>query len=593
MRQFPESPGVYIMRDRTGTPIYIGKAVNLRARVRSYFLDAHADRAQIPLMLSRLHDIDWIATGNEIEALVLEANLIRSRKPRFNVQLKDDKHFPYLKVTVREAFPRLVVARRVERDGAKYFGPYTDARAMRRLMRFARMIFKLRDCGKKLPLKRPQRPCINYEMGRCSGACAGKISQEEYRRNVDMLIRFLQGRRRDLRSLLTSRMQEASDSLDFERAALVRDQIKLLEDASKMQRVDLRLPELDCDVFGLFRGDRHACMAVLTVREGLLVSTKRFFMSRDIWNGGEENHDHVVVQYYLSSSATAPSEVLVPSDSGFDGEALERWFESQFESRVSVVMPGRGARRKLIDMAVHNARLALAQRLPRDPEADVADLQAALGLPTRPRVIEAFDISNLGTSHPVAGMVRFVDGEPDKSGYRRYRIRSVAGQDDFAMMMEVVRRRLARIETEGGELADLLLIDGGKGQLSAATAALRDFSRAPVAVALAKKEELLFSPFKDKPVGLPPTHPGRKLAERVRDEVHRWAVSYHRTVRAKQYRGSSLEKISGIGPSRSRALLRRFGSLKGLKKASVEQIASVEGISDETAAALKRTIGEA
>lgn len=578
---FPHSPGVYIMRDTAGAPIYVGKAIDLHSRVRSYFLDTHADRPHIPFMLQRLDSIEWIATGTETEALILEANLIRSHKPRFNVELKDDKHFPYIKVTVNEPFPRLTIVRRVEKDGAVYLGPYTDVRAMRKTVGYARRIFRLRDCKKKLPLKKPIRPCINFSMGRCSGACAGKISEEDYRRQVDMALRFLRGHRRDLLDKLTQDMETASEHLRFEEAALIRDQIELIRNAAGMQRVDLRLPDTDSDVFGVYQDNGRTCLAVLQFREGLLMSARHFIIKQETWDLSEENHDNVILQYYLSSQTEHPTEIVVPENAGFTPKTIEQWFESEVHKKVTVTVPQRGIKTQLIAMAEKNARLYLSQNAPADPTEDVLALQKALGLPRPPETIEAFDISNLGQSYSVAGMVQFKNGRPNKSQYRKYKISTVEGQNDFASMNEVVGRRLRRLQSEGKQLPDLLLIDGGKGQLSAAMEPLRDLPHPPMIASLAKKEELLYSPFHDGPVALPPTHPGRKLAQRIRDEVHRFTITYHRTLRGKVMRRSLLEEIEGIGKERAARLLTQFGSIQRLRAATPAEIAAVPGFSEK------------
>jgi excinuclease ABC subunit C len=575
------------MKNSGGEPIYIGKAVNLKSRVRSYFSDAHADRAQIPVMLQQLATIDWISTNNEAEALILEANLIRKHTPRYNIDLRDDKHFPYLKVTVKEPFPRLLVARRVENDGARYFGPYTDVAAMRRLATFAKRIFKLCDCAQALPADvKKARPCINYAMGRCSGACAGKITAIAYREQIDQLLRFLSGKRNDLLAELSSRMEKMSASLRFEAAALIRDQIKLIRDASKLQQVDLKIPDANCDVFGFAEGPKECCLAVLSFREGLLVASNRFAFRRGLWDLPAADHDSVVLQFYLDTDREPPPEILLPGNERFAPAVLQQWFDS----RTVVNVPRKGAKYLLVAMAEKNARLHLAQKMPAAGIDDCDELRKALGLPRLPEVIEAFDISNLGGSFCVAGMVRFKNGVPDKSGYRRFKIKTVSGQNDFAMIMEAVSRRLSRLQNEQTPFPDLLLIDGGKGQLHAAMEALGAFNNPPLVVALAKKEELLYSPCSDEPVVLPPTHPARRLAERIRDEAHRFSIGFHRSIRGKQFSHSGLEKLPGIGPAKAKLLLKTFGSLKRLNEAAPEEIANVRGFNLKCALNLKNSI---
>ncbi len=428
-RTLPENPGVYIMKNAGGTPIYIGKAVNLRSRVRSYFVDRHEDRAQIPIMLQQLETIEWIATDTESEALILEANLIRTHSPRYNIDLRDDKHYPYLKVTVREPFPRLLIVRKVEEDGARYFGPYTDVAAMRRLAEFAKKIFRLCDCSSGLPTPKNARPCLNYAMHRCSGACAGKISTAAYREQIDYLLHFLSGKRNGLLDELSKRMNRASGDLRFEDAALLRDQISLIRDASQLQKVDLTLPGADCDVFGFAATERQGCLSVLLFREGLLMSSHQFVFKRELWNLPAETHDGLILQFYLANGREVPSEILLPEGGGFDAETLRPGMEKLFKGRTLITIPRKGTKRSLVAMAEKNARLHLLQKASPGSMDDCLDLQKALQLPKIPETIEAFDISNLGESFCVAAMVQFKSGAPNKSGYRRYKIKVGRGTE--------------------------------------------------------------------------------------------------------------------------------------------------------------------
>jgi len=581
--RFPESPGVYLMKNSSGVPLYIGKAVNLRSRVKSYFLDSHENRVQIPYMLRKVDHIDWIATNNETEALILEANLIRRHLPRYNVDLRDDKHFPYLKVTVQEPFPRLLVVRRVERDGARYFGPYTDATAMRRMAAFAKRIFRLRDCKRQLPAPQKMRPCINLAMHRCSGACNGTITQEEYRVNVDHLLQFLSGRRTDLIAQLSSKMDKASEGLHFEVAASYRDQIKLIRDASRLQQVDLKLDDADFDVFGIADGERGVCMAVLQFREGLLMNSHHFLFGKTTWSYANPSHDNLFVQFYLQRGDEPPSLIILPDACGFDVQSLQHWVNQQFIAKIELFVPQRGTRKLLVSMAEKNAYLYLNQKVSVDGVKDCTDLQEVLHLSSYPETIEAFDISNIGASFTVAGMVQFKDGTPNKAGYRHYKIRTVEGQNDFAMMLEVVTRRLQRLKSEQKSFPDLLLIDGGPGQLHAAQQALTAFEQPPAIASLAKQEEILYAPHLSEPVSLPASHPARKLVERIRDEVHRFAISYHRTIRGKQFSASRLEQIEGVGKKRAAALLKKFGSLKRVLDATEDDLTQVTGITDDIA----------
>lgn len=591
LSRFPDSPGVYIMKDEADKVLYIGKAINLRNRVRSYFSDTHEDRAHIPVMLQKLDHIDWIATHNETEALILEANLIRTHQPNYNVKLRDDSHFPYLKVTVNEPFARLLVVRKVEKDGARYFGPYTDVRSMRRLSVFAKRIFRLRDCNKVLPLAKPVRPCINYSMKRCSGPCAEKVTEQIYRSNVEDLVRFLSGKRNDLIKDLSALMEKASEEYRFEDAAVLRDQIQLIKDASRLQQVDLKLADTDCDVFGVAEGDRTISLAVLHFRDGLLMSSRNYIFKRTTWEFSKTNHDNILLQFYLDQQENPPPEILLPENGGFEQSVLQLWFDQQYSTKTSVLLPQKGTKRILIGMAEKNASLYMAQKAPHSAIDDITDLQKVLNLPKLPETIEAFDISNLGESFTVAGMVQFKDGMPNKSGYRRYKIKTVDGQNDFAMMMEVVNRRLHRLKEENQPFPDLLLIDGGPGQLHSACDAIKNFENPPLVASLAKKEEILYSPCISEPVRLPPTHPARRLVERIRDEVHRYAITYHRKIRGKQFGRSKLEDIEGIGKKSAQVLLKKFGSMQRLRNASIEEIAEVDGFSEAKARKLKELLG--
>lgn len=588
--RFPESPGVYLMKNRADVPVYIGKAINLRSRVRSYFSTSHDDRPHIPFMLRNVDHIDWIATNNETEALILEANLIRKHQPKYNVDLRDDKHFPYLKVTLQEPFPRLLVTRRVAHDGARYFGPYTDVTSMRRMAAFAKKIFLLRDCKRTLPASRPIRPCINYSMKKCGAPCAGKISQSDYRNKVNDLLRFLSGKRNDLLAELTERMENASAGLQFEQAAAIRDQIKLIRDASRLQQVDLRLDDSDCDVFGLAHAQRGTCLAVLRFREGLLTNSHHFLFPATAWSHANPSHDNLFLQFYLSRGDDPPPLIFIPDTVGFSQQTLQEWVKQKFIRHIDILVPQKGARRLLLAMAEKNARLYLLQKDTHDDVQDCADLQKALALPFYPQTIEAFDISNLGSSFAVAGMVQFVDGHPNRSAYRRYKIKTVDGQNDFAMMMEVVKRRLERLMAEGKPFPDLFLIDGGPGQLGSAVKALGAFKSPPVTISLAKQEELIYLPDRSDPIRLPPNHPGRKLVERIRDEVHRHAITYHRKLRGRQFYSSNLERIDGVGKRRAAMLLKKFGSMKRLREASAEEIARLPGISEAMATKIKQAL---
>ncbi|MCP4629100.1 MAG: excinuclease ABC subunit UvrC, partial [bacterium] len=456
VQRFPQSPGVYLMKDVGNRFLYIGKALNLKKRVQSYFTDQHDARFQIPFLLDKVTLIEWIATDNETEALILESNLIKSHKPPYNLDLKDDKHFPYLKVTLNEPFPRLIVTRRVINDGARYFGPFTDAGTMRRVMDFAHTIFKIRNCKRKLPLKKPVRPCINASIGRCNGPCAGTISQQKYRQNVTLLMQFLKGQRRDLIELLKQRMETAAAKLDFEKAASLRDQINLIRKSSRLQRVDLKTPRTDFDVFGVFESGRHTCLCALLFRQGLLLSKRHFIFKRQIWDTPHADHEAVILQFYQNAVDDPPGEIILSSHMAFNRPLLASGFSSQYSQKIRLTVPQKGDKAQLVRLAKKNARLYLSQKIPDDAVANLSALKELLKLPRVPKTIEAFDISNLGDKFAVAGMVHFAAGLPDKSLYRRFKIKTVDGQNDFAMLLEAVTRRLSRLHDEKKPFPDLL-----------------------------------------------------------------------------------------------------------------------------------------
>ncbi|MCU0608495.1 MAG: excinuclease ABC subunit UvrC [Chitinispirillaceae bacterium] len=483
------------------------------------------------------------------------------------------------------------MVRRVEKDGSRYFGPFTDVRSMRSLVGFAKRIFKLCDCSAShRPVAKRNRPCINYEMKRCSGACAGMITAEAYRAQIDNLLLFLSGKRNSLLHDLETRMHQESEQLHFEEAAFLRDQISLIRDAGRLQHVDLKLPDVNCDVFGVCEGDRHVCMVVLQFREGLLLSTVPYIFSRALWTMPETTHDSVVLQFYLQGNRLPPEEIFLSDNSGFDADTLTRLINERFGAGHSIRHPQKGSKLSLVDMAEKNAKLHLIQKIPPSGIEDCADLQKVLNLETIPAIIEAFDISNLGESFCVAGMVRFKNGAPDKSGYRRFKIKTVEGQNDFAMLLEAVSRRLTRLQNENSPFPDLILIDGGLGQLHAAMQALSRFENPPAIVSLAKQEELIFSPLMEQPVRLDANHPARRLVERIRDEVHRYAITYHRKMRGKQFSRSKLEDLPGIGPMTAKILLKKFGSMKRLVDAAPEQIAETRGFSLDKAVRLKEAL---
>lgn len=587
--RIPQTPGVYLMLDENGKYLYVGKAINLKSRVTSYFRDTHEDRLQIPVMLRKLSKIEWVITENETEALVLESNLVKRHQPPYNIELRDDKHYPYVKITTQELYPRVLIARRVEKDGNRYFGPFTDAGAIRRVVTVLRKLFQIRTCKLHITDTTHRRECIDFAMKICSGPCNQQITPKLYREGIDMIIQFFQGKRRNVITLLEERMMEASAEMRFEEAAMYRDRITEMKKLIIRQGVDLRRPDMNSDIFGLYQGARYMCLSIMVVRNGVIIN-----QSNRIFRAGQVEGDSfakVIVDYYQKSADDLPEEILLSDQFDEDASLLESWFESEDHS-IAVVVPKRGEKRKLVERAEKGGRIFLSQKYITDGPHLLEELAEACNLPRVPRTVEAFDISNLGDRFTVAGMVHFRDGEPDKSNYRRFKIKTVSGQNDFAMMMEAVTRRLTRLLNEDEPFPDLLLIDGGKGQLGAARDALKAFDNPPMLISLAKKEEIIFSDYKEEPVQLGEGHPVRRLMERIRDEVHRFAITYHRKLRGRQYNHSLLEEISGIGPKKAEVLIKRFGSAKAVANATEKELLKIAGITENNVKAIHEELGE-
>ena len=537
--RLPASPGVYRFLDEKGRVIYVGKAKSLRTRVRSYFREGGDDgRFLFPFIVRRTHDLDFIVTGNEKEALLLENNLIKKDRPRYNINLRDDKTYLSLKVSSNERFPRVLVVRRVRKDGGKYFGPYASAGAVRSTLRVVRKTFPLRTCS-NANFRNRSRPCIQYEIHRCGAPCVGLQSQAEYGRIVDEMVLFLQGRNTAVLERLRTRMKEAAELLDFEAAARLRDQIRDLEETAESQRVS-RADLMDRDVFGHARdGDRHVVGAIF-LREGKIVSSRNFQLTTHL--SPEEVIDSFLGQFY-TSPRDVPQEVLAPA-AGKDRSTLQAILSERKGKRVKILCPRRGEKRSLVELATKNAAVALEQGEAEEAATDrlLASLRDRLGLRTVPQRIECFDISHIQGVHSVGAMVTFQRGEPFKSGYRKFRIRSVQGSDDFASLREVITRRF-RTAIAAGELPDLVIIDGGKGQLTAALGALRELGLDEMDIlSLAKSRrkgdtrspERVFKPGRSAAIVLPQDSEEVYLLARVRDEAHRFAIQYHRTLRKRE-----------------------------------------------------------
>lgn len=580
--------------------LYVGKAKVLRSRVRSYF-QREVDLSPKNRELVRLIDsVETLVVGTEAEALILEANLIKEHKPRFNILMRDDKKYPYIKVTVREPFPRVYVTRRVINDGARYFGPYTAVGPMRQALEVVKRLHTVRSCRYNLPKDRPERACLDYHIGRCKAPCVGLQSEADYRGMVDEILRILEGDTEQLRGDVEVRMHEASSELDFEQAAQMRDVIAGLDALANEQRVH-NAQGGDLDIVALARDGDLGAGVVLKVRSGLLLgrSAQRFAQIMD--ESDEDILSSLVSRHYLGTGEAGmvdlPRQVLLPG-SFADGELLAEILSEASGRKVAVLEPQRGEKRRLIELAEENARQVLEDKVAAmSYAADRADdalfsLQDELDLKVVPRLMVCFDVSHMQGSDTVASAVVFENGEPRRAAYRHMRIKGEWGNDDYASMEEAVQRYFRRRRDEEKPLPDLAVVDGGKGQLSAAVGALASLGLGDVAViALAKREEEVFMPGSSDPILLDRRNRALHLLQRIRDEAHRFAVRYNRKLRKKHTIRSDLGEIPGIGPQRQRTLLRRFGSLKGVKEATKEEISRVPGFSQALASRILTYLG--
>lgn len=592
LESLPKSPGVYLFKDKTGRVIYVGKAKALRNRVRSYFNKGEDGRYQYHRLVRAIEDVEVIVTDSEIEALILEANLIKQKVPYYNVRLRDDKSYPYLKVT-NELFPRVFLTRRTPKDGSKYHGPYTDVKELRQFLRTFKGVLKVRHCNRtitqELIASGKYRPCLNYHIGRCAGACSGLISPEDYRRNVHHLVDLIHGRDSELVSYFRAEMSKASQEQRYEEAAQWRDRLRQVENLARRSAVsELESPALsDRDVIALACEDEDGCAALFQIRSGRIVGRSHFYLSSIFEKSPVEVLEGLLKDYY-NRTESIPDEVFLPMAIE-DADLLEQWLSQRRGKKVRVEAPRIGDKARLVRLVTRNAELLLGELKLQKSKKDfihhsLKALQRDLALPLPPRRIEAFDISNIQGRDAVASMICFKDAKPLKSEYRRFKIRTVEGADDFAMMGEAITRRYRRVLREKEKPPDLILVDGGKGQLNRAVKALKDLAldKIPV-VGLAKKLEEVFLPGYADPQNIPKNSSGLKLLCHVRDEAHRFAIAYHRLLRKKRTLTAELDGIRGVGENRKKALLRHFGSLKKLKDANARDISHVPGISQKLA----------
>ncbi len=606
IKSIPPETGVYIFKDARGQVLYVGKAVNLRNRVRSYFQPSSQSSLKARLLAERVASVEFILTRNEVEALVLECTLIKRYRPPFNIRLRDDKQYPYIKITWHETFPRILVTRRMEQDGSLYFGPYTSTSALHQTMDLIRRIFPYATCSDPSPGKRI-RPCLYYDIGRCIGPCTGEVSAEEYRAIIEQVILFLKGRTEEIMADLRRKMEEAASVLAFEKAAAIRDQIFALEKISQHQRVVSSTLQ-DEDFIAHFQSEEEACVQVFFVRNGKLVGREYFLLE-----GAELEKGQALTAFlkqFYEKAAYIPPEIIV-SEEIEEAPVIEEWLRSRRGGEVKIRLPEDDVEKELMEMALHNAAETLETfRESREREKKrgmdaLKELEEVLDLPRLPVRIECYDVSHIQGEWATGSMVVFVNGLPRKGLYRHFRIKSVEKVDDYAMLGEVLERRFRRyLEARESELRlaasdepwphrpDLVLVDGGKGQLGVALKVLEMLGIEDIPVAaLAKREEEIFIPGREEPIKLPQGSKALSLLQRIRDEAHRFAVSYHHKLSRRETLSASLEAIPGIGPKRRRALMERFGSLESLRKAEVDEIASVPGITRELALRIKEFLG--
>lgn len=604
VKRLPDSPGVYIMKNGSGEIIYVGKAISLRNRVRSYFQSSRNHSAKVINMVGQITDLEYILTDSEVEALILECNLIKKHRPRYNVRLVDDKSYPYVRVTMHEDYPRVFMTRNIVRDGSRYYGPYTDAGALKETLAVLKRIFPIRMCKQK-SVERQKRPCLNYHIRRCLAPCSGNVDPNRYADMVKSICLFLEGRQEDLVRKLAEEMGTAAENLDFERAAILRDQLRAIEKVVEKQKIISPDPT-DQDVIAMAREGEIACVVVFFIRGGKLIGREHFILEETAGMNDSEIITAFVEQYYIQVEYI-PREIILATGLTEPG-AITSWLEQKRGSRVHLKVPVRGEKAKLVGMAVKNAAEELNQHRAQEEQARARIEGALLGLKDYlelsmlPRRIECYDISNIQGTESVASMVVFINGKPQADQYRRFRIKTVEGPNDFASMQEVIRRRFARAlkEIEGieagkldkakakfADLPSLVIIDGGKGQLNAAREVMRELGFAPISTfGLAKEHEYLFGEGSPDPIILPRNSESLYLIQRIRDEAHRFAVTYHRNLRGKRSLRSVLDDIPGVGPKRRKALLQHFRSMAALRNASMEQLSEVPGMNTTVAEAV-------
>lgn len=580
LKLLPTNPGVYLMKNEQAKIIYVGKAINLKNRVKSYFQSSKNHSPKVKSMVEKICDFEYIITANEIEALILECNLIKKYRPKYNISLRDDKTYPYIKVTLNEDYPTVSITRKILKDGAKYFGPYTSAGAVHEVLNLLKKLFQIRSCRQM----NTKRPCLEFHIKRCLAPCTGRVAKSEYREMIKSLCLFLEGRNEVVLKELTNRMQIAAENFQFELAAKLRDQVLAIEKISAKQNIIIG--SSDQDIIGLARKADEACIQIFFIRSGKMIGRDHFLL-----NGTEDETDSALLnaflEQYYNKATFIPKEILLPVEIENE-EILSAWLSQKKNGKVSFGLPQRGVKKEMVLMANDNAVVVLEEQMIKNSAGleqtvgAMKDLGRYLRMEKELKRIECFDISHIQGSETVASMVVFSNGAPDKQEYRRYKLKSVEGKpDDFKSMQEVVGRRYRQSD---GIMPDLIIIDGGKGQLNSALEIIRALGHYQIpVVGLAKQFEYVFLEGQSEPVILPPNSKALYLIQRIRDEAHRFAITYHRKLRHKRNLVSVLDHIEGIGPTRRKALWDAFGSIAEIKKAKITDLTAVPGISENIA----------